>query len=155
MRGRRQAAALPNNTLLLQITAPPRCSPTSPGQAALGPTASPEAVLHGVGVAIEAYLRSDEMTPESVTAYRSVFDDVHSRKAYEVEVIGHTDTLGNFAYNQQLSLARAAAFRDRLIGDGIAPGAISIAGRGKLDLLIPTDDQVAEPRNRVVEILVR
>jgi outer membrane protein OmpA-like peptidoglycan-associated protein len=100
-------------------------------------------------------LGSDELTPESVTAYSGVFDDVRSRKAYEIEVIGHTDTLAGFAYNQELSLARAAAFRNRLIGDGIAPNAISIAGRGKLDLLIPTADQVAEPRNRVVEILVR
>jgi outer membrane protein OmpA-like peptidoglycan-associated protein len=100
-------------------------------------------------------LGSDEMTPESVAAYSGVFDDVHSRKAYEVEVIGHTDTLGDFAYNQQLSLARAAAVRNRLISDGIAGDAISIAGRGKLDLLIPTADQVAEPRNRGVEILVR
>src|ERR1700733_1324001 len=31
------------------------------------------------------YLGSDALTPESVTAYSSVFDDVHSRKAYEVE----------------------------------------------------------------------
>jgi outer membrane protein OmpA-like peptidoglycan-associated protein len=100
-------------------------------------------------------LGSDELTPPSVAAYHAVFDDVHARKAYEVEVIGHTDTLGALAYNQQLSLGRAAAIRDRLIADGIAGDAISIAGRGKLDLLIPTADQVAEPQNRGVEILVR
>jgi outer membrane protein OmpA-like peptidoglycan-associated protein len=98
---------------------------------------------------------SDELTPESVTAYSGVFDDVHARKAYEVEVIGHTDTLGSFPYNQELSLARAGSIRDRLIADGIAGNAIATAGRGKLDLLIPTGDQVAEPRNRGVEILVR
>ncbi len=100
-------------------------------------------------------LGSDELTPESVTAYSGVFDDVHARKAYEVEVIGHTDTLGGFAYNQELSLARAGAIRNRLIADGIAGGAIATAGRGELDLLVPTGDQVAEPRNRGVEILVR
>jgi cytochrome c peroxidase len=32
-------------------------------RAALGPSAKPEAVLHGVGVALEAFLKSDEMTP--------------------------------------------------------------------------------------------
>jgi cytochrome c peroxidase len=32
-------------------------------RAALGPASNPEAVLHGVGVAIEAYLKSDEMNP--------------------------------------------------------------------------------------------
>ena len=100
-------------------------------------------------------LGSDELTPESVTAYSGVFDDVRARKAYEVEVIGHTDTLGGFAYNQELSLARAGAIHNRLIADGIAGNAIATAGRGKLDLLIPTGDQVAEPRNRGVEILVR
>jgi len=100
-------------------------------------------------------LGSDELTPESLAAYRGVFDDVRARKAYEVEVIGHTDTLGNQPYNQQLSLERAAAIRDRLVGDGLASGDIATAGRGKLDLLVPTGDQVAEPRNRRVEILVR
>ncbi|HXU02246.1 MAG TPA: cytochrome c peroxidase [Polyangia bacterium] len=32
-------------------------------RAALGPSANPEAVLRGIGVAIEAFLKSDEMTP--------------------------------------------------------------------------------------------
>ena len=45
--------------------------------------------------------------------------------------------------------------RDRLGRDGLDTGAISIAGRGKLDLLVPTADQTPEPRNRRVEILVR
>ena len=39
-------------------------------RAALGPSTNPEAVLHGVGVALEAYLKSDEMTPA-----RSKYDD--------------------------------------------------------------------------------
>jgi cytochrome c peroxidase len=34
-------------------------------RAALGPMSDPGAVLHGVGVALEAYLKSDEMTPHS------------------------------------------------------------------------------------------
>jgi cytochrome c peroxidase len=34
-------------------------------RAALGPSNAPEAVLHGVGVALEAFLKSDEMTPAS------------------------------------------------------------------------------------------
>jgi cytochrome c peroxidase len=34
-------------------------------RASIGPTPNPEAVLRGVGLAIEAYLRSDEMTPAS------------------------------------------------------------------------------------------
>jgi cytochrome c peroxidase len=32
-------------------------------RAAFGPSANPQAVLHGIGVAVEAYLKSDEMTP--------------------------------------------------------------------------------------------
>jgi OmpA-OmpF porin, OOP family len=100
-------------------------------------------------------LGSDELTPESIMAYRSVFDDIKQRPVYQIEVIGHTDTLGDARYNQTLSLARAAAIRDRLVRDGIERDAISIAGRGKLDPIVPTGDQVAEPRNRGVVITVR
>jgi outer membrane protein OmpA-like peptidoglycan-associated protein len=100
-------------------------------------------------------LGSPELTPESQVAYRAVFDDVKQRSVYEVEVIGFTDTLGDLRYNQALSLQRAATIRDTLVRDGIARQAISIAGRGKHDLLVPTADQTPEPRNRRVEITVR
>jgi outer membrane protein OmpA-like peptidoglycan-associated protein len=100
-------------------------------------------------------LGSDELTPESKVAYRAVFDDIKQRPVYEIEVIGFTDTLGDLSYNQALSLTRAAATRGALVRDGLDRQAISIAGRGKRDLLVPTADQTAEPRNRRVEITVR
>ena len=98
---------------------------------------------------------SAELTPESKLAYRAVFDDTRQRPVYEIEVIGFTDTVGNLPYNQALSLRRAAAIRDALVRDGLDRQAISIAGRGKRDLLVPTADQTSEPRNRRVEITVR
>jgi len=100
-------------------------------------------------------LGSDTLTPESQIALRSVLDDIKMRPVYQVEVIGHTDTLGELPSNQELSLARASAIRDLLISDGVDRNAISIAGRGKLDLIVATADQVAEPKNRCVVITVR
>jgi outer membrane protein OmpA-like peptidoglycan-associated protein len=100
-------------------------------------------------------LGSDALTPESQAAYRAMFDDTKQRPAYEIEVIGFTDTVGDLQYNQALSLRRAAAIRDTLIRDGLDRQAISIAGRGKRDLLVATADQTPEPRNRRVEITVR
>jgi OOP family OmpA-OmpF porin len=100
-------------------------------------------------------LGSEELTKPSEIAYRSVFDDIRRRPVYQIEVIGHTDTLGDFRTNQTLSRARAAAIRARLVRDGIEPDAISTAGRGKLDPIVPTGDNVAEPLNRCVVITVR
>jgi len=100
-------------------------------------------------------LGSDRLTRESAVAYRSVFNDIKQRPVYQVEVIGFTDTLGDLASNQALSVSRAVAIRAALVRDGVDRGAISVAGRGKLDLLVPTPDHVAEPGNRRVEITVR
>lgn len=100
-------------------------------------------------------LGSDVMTPDSLAAYRQILDDLHARKAYEIQIVGHTDTLGGFDYNQELSMARAAAIRARLIADGVAASAIAINGRGELDQAVATDDNVAEPENRRDEVLVR
>ena len=100
-------------------------------------------------------LGTDTMTPESQIAYREVFGNIKQRPAYQVEVIGHTDTLGDVRSNQALSLARAATIREELVRDAVDRSAISIAGRGKLDLVVPTADQVAEPKNRCVVVTVR
>jgi outer membrane protein OmpA-like peptidoglycan-associated protein len=100
-------------------------------------------------------LGSNRLTSESAIAYRLVFNDIEQRPVYQVEVIGYTDTLGDLPSNRALSLSRATAIRAALVRDGVDRGAISVAGRGKLDLLVPTPDHVAEPGNRRVEITVR
>jgi len=98
---------------------------------------------------------TDIMTPDSERLYKSVFDEIKERPVYEVEVVGHTDTTGELKHNQELSLTRAGAIREKLIHDGLDPKSISIAGRGPLDPRVKTADNVPEPLNRRVEITVR
>jgi hypothetical protein len=71
-----------------------------------------------------------------------------------VEVTGYTDTVGSAASNLQLSERRAEAVADELVRQGVAATDILTIGRGEQDLLVPTADGVAEPRNRRVEIVV-
>ena len=51
--------------------------------------------------------------------------------ALAVEIVGHTDDVGDNTANQQLSEARARAVRDYLVDWGVPPGRISAAGRGE------------------------
>jgi len=100
-------------------------------------------------------LGSNRLTAESAARYCTLYDDLKRRPVYEVEIVGHTDTLGKEAYDQQLSLKRAKTIRDALLNDGFNAGAISIAGQGDQVPLVPTPPNTAEPQNRRVEIIAR
>ena len=97
----------------------------------------------------------DELTPESKVELDKVFADLKHRPLPDIAVIGHTDTRGGLEYNDNLSRARAERMREMLVGLGIPAERIQVAGRGKRELLVPTEDNVSEPRNRRVEINVR
>jgi outer membrane protein OmpA-like peptidoglycan-associated protein len=97
----------------------------------------------------------DELTAESRMELDRVFAELKRRPLPDIVVIGHTDTVGNLAFNDRLSLARAERLREMLVGLGLPADRIQAAGRGKRELLVPTDDNVSEPRNRRVEINVR
>jgi outer membrane protein OmpA-like peptidoglycan-associated protein len=97
----------------------------------------------------------DELTPESAVELDKVFAELKRRPLPDIVVIGHTDTVGGLAYNDKLSLARAERMRDLMVALGIPRERIEAAGRGKRELLVPTEDNVSEPRNRRVEINVR
>ena len=71
----------------------------------------------------------------------------------EIEISGHTDTLGPAEYNRQLSERRAQMVADELQRQGVPAGDIAVIGRGEEDLRIPTGDDVAEAGNRRVEIV--
>ena len=100
-------------------------------------------------------LGSNRLTAESAARYSTLYDDLKHRPVYEVEIIGHSDTLGDGGYNRDLSLERAQTIRDALLNDGFKVNAITIAGRGDREPLVPTPPETAEPRNRRVEITVR
>jgi outer membrane protein OmpA-like peptidoglycan-associated protein len=97
----------------------------------------------------------DELTDESRAELQKVMAELKRRPLPDIVVIGHTDTVGGLAYNDKLSLARAERMREMLVAMGIPAGQVQAAGRGKRELLVPTEDNVSEPRNRRVEINVR
>jgi len=97
----------------------------------------------------------DELTSESKQVVQQIFAEIARRPVPEIVVIGHTDRVGTVAYNDALSLRRAQKVRDDLVSQGIPADSIEVAGRGEREPLVPTDDEVAEPRNRRVEVSVR
>jgi outer membrane protein OmpA-like peptidoglycan-associated protein len=98
---------------------------------------------------------SDELTAASKVQLDDVLAELKRRPLPDIVVIGHTDTVGSMGYNDQLSLARAERMREMMVELGIPAERIEARGRGERELLIPTGDDVREPRNRRVEINVR
>jgi outer membrane protein OmpA-like peptidoglycan-associated protein len=98
---------------------------------------------------------SDDLTEDSKQILESMFADLAKRAVPDVLVVGHTDAVGSDQYNDALATKRAQAVRSALIGRGIPAEDVVAIGRGKRELLVPTPDGYAEPRNRRVEIVVR
>ena len=98
---------------------------------------------------------STEILESSKSTLAELFEEVSKRKAVEVQVTGHTDTVGSQADNDRLSKERMQAIKDWIIKRGLPATFIRAVGRGERDLLIKTPDNFPEPRNRRVEVIVR
>ena len=132
-----------------------RAAPSSAGEVSkvFGPALSAQPARP---VSLTLYFtEGSTLSAESKAVVDRMFAEIAQRPAAEIVVIGHTDTIGTDAYNDQLSRERAEKMRELLIGLGVPSQNISAAGRGKRELLVPTADNVNEPRNRRVEISVR
>jgi OOP family OmpA-OmpF porin len=99
--------------------------------------------------------QSDELTPESRALMPQILAVVRERSLATVVVTGHTDTMGAARVNHALGLKRAAAVRNQLIKAGLNASRIEVTSLGETDPLVPTKDEIAEPRNRRVDITVR
>jgi hypothetical protein len=103
------------------------------------------------------YFRHDstDLAESSRKDVKEVLRAIRERYPVDVSVTGHTDTVGDKRYNYQLSLRRARAVAALLTAAGVDPSTLDIASHGKDNPLVPTGDQVSEPRNRRVEVTVR
>lgn len=96
-----------------------------------------------------------EMTPESLPVLEALRAEITKRPGAEVQVTGHTDTVGNEADNDTLSLKRAEEILNFLASKGFDRSIMSAVGRGERELKVPTKDNVSSPVNRRVEVIVR
>jgi outer membrane protein OmpA-like peptidoglycan-associated protein len=95
------------------------------------------------------------LTAESAKLLPSIIAAIQERNSADISVVGHTDTVGSRDYNTELSNRRAASVKELLVGLGVAAQKIRTTSHGKENPLIPTADNVNEPRNRRVEVDVR
>lgn len=79
---------------------------------------------------------------------------LNGNPAATVTIIGHTDSSGNDAINNPLSVNRAASVRDYLSTRGVAANRIAIDGRGSREPIAANDTPANRAKNRRVEIFV-
>lgn len=77
----------------------------------------------------EAREKLDALTAESAGAER----------VEEVHIVGHADRIGSDAYNDALSMRRAAAVRDYLLQSGLPPQAVTLEARGEREPVEPCE----------------
>ena len=98
---------------------------------------------------------SDELTEESRSMVPEILQALKEHPIPELLIVGHTDTRGAVAANFDLGRKRAEMVRAVLITAGLDESAIVVTSHGESDQLIPTADEIFEPRNRRVDISVR
>lgn len=96
-----------------------------------------------------------DMTPDSAPVLEELRAEIARRPGAEVQVTGHTDTVGSDADNDALSQKRAEEILNLLASKGFDRSIMSAVGRGERELRMPTADNVSNPVNRRVEVIVR
>jgi outer membrane protein OmpA-like peptidoglycan-associated protein len=85
----------------------------------------------------------------------AVLNAIRERRSTAIAVIGHTDTTAGERLNYRLGLRRAERVAGILVAHGVDVSNLFVSSHGYGDLLVKTGFDVAEARNRRVEVIVR
>ncbi|MGG5820938.1 OmpA family protein [Falsiroseomonas sp. HW251] len=124
--------------------------------AARPPVAAVAPSAPSVNLTVNFASGSAELTPQAIRTLDELGRALASAdlSGFRFRVEGHTDTVGNPMANQSLSERRAAAVVQYLTAKfGIAPSRLQAVGMGESAPLVPTGDEVSEPRNRRVQVV--
>ena len=135
------------------VAAEPVAAP-APAPAYVAPAPAPEPaapqklVLEGVNFDFDkATLRQEDIG--------SLDNDVATLKSWgdvDIEVAGHTDSMGSDAYNMKLSQQRAEAVRNFLISRGVAADRLTAKGYGESQPVADNATEEGRFKNRRVEL---
>lgn len=121
------------------------------------PTPEPEApVAQVVRVELDVKFDFDKavVKPNSYGDVKNLADFMKQYPATNVEVAGHTDSVGPDAYNQKLSQRRADAVKQVLVKDGVAANRVTSVGYGESRPVADNATEAGRAVNRRVEASV-
>lgn len=103
------------------------------------------------------YFQTDtiKLRAKSRKVLPKILTSIEDRNSKDISVTGHTDRIAPNHYNMALSLKRAKYIRDYLVSHNVNPDFLEVIYHGESNPIIKTEDEVAEPKNRRVEITVR
>ena len=158
-----ESGGAPTDAVIAEGTSRTKLGTRNPAAKPLGPDGLKKqeaALLTGLPPPAKSFLLYFEqgtttLTPQSADVLTALRAEIAGRSGPEVEVIGHTDTVGSEADNDQLSAKRAEEVLTWLASQGFDRSMMSAVGRGERQLMQPTMDNVDNPANRRVEVIVR
>jgi OmpA-OmpF porin, OOP family len=122
-----------------------------PAEAASGATMPPPAAK---AHAIYFGVNRASLTPDAQKTIHELATEAQESPDARIVVTGKADRTGNGAHNMRLSEERAEAVSRALQGAGVPADRIEAHGVGESEPTVPTADNVAEPKNRVADVVI-
>lgn len=99
-------------------------------------------------------LGSSDLREESMPTLDEMVRFLKNNPDLEVEIAGHTDNLGDPAFNEQLSLNRALSVARYLLENGVSMKSVTTNGYADRDPIASNDTREGRAQNRRVEMRV-
>jgi len=99
---------------------------------------------------VQFSVESAELTDEDKVILDEVGESLNRLKFVSGTVVGHTDSTGTEAFNQELSVRRAQSVSDYLQSKGIAVGRLAASGAGQSEPIADNDTEEGRAQNRRV-----
>ena len=124
----------------------------------IGAGATVERIGEGIRITFDAALlyaaASDQLRPEADQSLRRLATTLDRYRDTDLLIIGHTDSAGTVAANQDLSARRARSVSDYLVAQGANPSRLRAEGRGEEEPVSPIAGASGRHENRRVEVAI-
>lgn len=125
--------------------------PVTATEARAEPTTATRIVLRGVNFDFD----SARIRPDAAAILDAAADTLKENPDVQIEVAGHTDSIGTDAYNRGLSQRRARAVVDALVQRGVDAARLSAQGYGESQPVANNSTADGRAQNRRVELTQR
>ncbi len=102
-------------------------------------------------LAIKFEYASSKINEKDSPQLKEYADFMKRNSAYDVTIVGHTDSMGSAEYNQKLSQARADSVKANLVRNGVEASRIKTAGKGEDEPMADNGTAEGRAENRRIE----